>query len=186
MARICSVQNTIKFVECMLVAVLSIGGIVVGGLNLNQCRSSPFMPWWLLVHGIACTLYYLISVVTLLSIPFEINRLIEEVTTLERLIGSILDSIGMPAGRHFIRDESPVSSFQEAVCNEKSKQKLYWSELAFAFFGVFFLCSLCFGIFVSVLPALGRNCNRHMHIYSLTLIAVSLVCVIIKVCRALL
>ena len=186
-SRFCSVSNILKLIDCILVAGLSIGGIIVGGLHFRDCNGSPFLPWWLLVHGSACALYYLFSIVTLLGIPFEVNRLISQVSTQERIIGTVLESLGLPQGRHFIRDESPVCSFQEVVCNNKDRfhHKLRWSELVFAAFGVFFVCSLMFGAFVVSLTAFGQNCHKGMQVYTVTLVITTVLLVLIKACRSL-
>ena len=187
LSQFCSVRDAIKGTETLVFATLSLGSMVVGGIHLKECLGSPFLPWWLLVHGTACALYYLGALISLLSIPLEVNRLIGQVSTLERIIGSVLDSLGMPPGRHFVRDESPVSSFQEVICNNKDRfrQKLQYHELAFACFGVFFLCSVCFGAFVSALTPLGHNCNRSTHVYSIVLVVTSLIQVAVKSYRTL-
>lgn len=177
----------LKLTDCIIVAGLSVCGMVVGAIHLGDCNGSPFLPYWLLVHGAACTLYYLISIVTLLGIPFEVNRLIGQVSTLERIIGTVLESLGLSHGRHFIRDESPVCSFQEVVCNNKDRfnHKLRWSELAFACFGVFFACSLLFGAFVASLTAFGQDCHQGMHVYAVCLVITTVLLVLIKICRSL-
>lgn len=186
-SRFCSLANILKVSDSIIVAGLSIGGLVVGGIHLGDCSGSPLLPYWLLVHGVACTLYYLISLITLLGIPLEVKRLIGQVSTLERIIGTVLESLGLPHGRHFIRDESPVCSFQEVVCNNKDRfhHKLRWSELAFACFGVFFACSLFFGTLVASLTAFGHNCHKGMHVYAVCMVITTVLLVLIKICRSL-
>ena len=181
-SKFCSVHDVLKVTETSVFATLTVGGIVVGGIHLKDCNGSPFLPWWLLVHGTACALYYVASLASLLCLPLEVNRLIGHVSTLERIIGSVLDSLGMPPGRHFVRDESPVSSFQEVICNNKDRfrHKLQHHELAFAIFGVFFMCSVCFGVFLSALTPLGQDCNRPLQIYTISLLVITLLRVVVK------
>lgn len=174
LANFCSRRDLLKAAETLAFGSLNVGGMLVGGVHLKDCPGSPVLPWWLLIHGIFCTLYYVACFAALLAIPLEANRRIRQVSTLERIIGRVLDSLGMPAGRHFVRDDCPVSSFQEVVCNNKDRyrHKLHYHELAFAVFGVVFLLSAFLGLFASVLILPGRKCNPSLHIYTICLLTV--------------
>ena len=182
----CNVNCVLRWFEFLIVAVISAGGLIVGGMHLQMCSSSPLLPWWLLVHGCVCVIYYIGALVALVSIPYKLNKLTDQAATLERMIGSVLDSIGMPKGQYFLRDESPVSSFQEVVCNNKDRfvHKLHCNELLHACAGVFFICSLLLGTFLTAITPFNTMCNRETHIYAIVLVLVTIFSILIKLCRS--
>ena len=182
----CHVHCVLSWFEFLIVACVSVGGVIVGGMHLQMCSSSPLLPWWLLVHGCICAIYYIGALVALFSVPYKLNKLRGQVATLERMISSVLDSIGIPVNQYFLKDESPVSSFQEVVCNNKDRfvHKLHCSEQVHACAGVFFFFSLLLGTFLTAITPFDQVCNRETHIYAIVVVLVTISSILIKLCRS--